>query len=70
MSLNKPETKRYGVVVFFLNFAYLRIVYVTRINIIYLLSMYRYFQSDNKHERAWYGAVVFFLNFALYCWSW
>jgi len=43
---------RVQVVVIFLNFACLCIVYVTIMNIVYLLLMYRYFQSDNEHERA------------------
>ena len=38
-------------VVIFLNFAYFRVVYVTNMNIVHLLSVYSRFQSDNKRER-------------------
>ena len=50
--VSKRETKQYGRVVIFLNFAYLHIVYVTSIDIIYPLSMYSDFQSKiNVNER-------------------
>jgi len=51
MGVNDGETEQYGALVVSFFFAYSRIVYVTRMNTIYSLSMYRYFQSDNERER-------------------
>jgi len=42
--MSNRETERYGRVVVFLNFAYLRIVHVASMNTVYSLSMYGYFK--------------------------
>jgi len=48
--MNDRETEQYGTLVVFLNFLYSCILNVTRMSIIYSLSMYRYFQGDNEQE--------------------
>jgi len=45
MTVNDSETEQHGrVMVFFFNFTYSHIKYVTRMNIVSLLLLYRYFQ--------------------------